>query len=148
MNNTISGIIATVVAAITSVHCELYRDCRAAVATVNTRHFGSAGDHQRPHEVVPLRNHRDQPQGDQDRTAGRQHDVHDHVEGVRPVQTRGIDQVIGNGAKCWRSKKIAYGEPKTNGNTNAQKVFRRPSCAIIRYSGTTVTVAGTIRVAT
>ena len=50
--------------------------------------------------------------------------------------------------KCSRSRKIAYGEPNRNGNTNAQNVFRRPACAIIRYSGTTVTVAGTISVAT
>lgn len=35
-----------------------------------------------------------------------------------------------------------------NGNTNAQNVFRKPTSAIIRYSGTTVTVAGTISVAT
>src|ERR1700749_264902 len=34
-----------------------------------------------------------------------------------------------------------------NGNTNAQNVLRRPSCAIIRYIGTTVTVPGTINVA-
>ena len=34
-----------------------------------------------------------------------------------------------------------------NGNTNAQNVLRSPASAIIRYSGTTVTVAGTISVA-
>ena len=34
-----------------------------------------------------------------------------------------------------------------NGSTNAQNVLRRPSWAIIRYSGTTVTVPGTISVA-
>ena len=34
-----------------------------------------------------------------------------------------------------------------NGSTSAQNVLRRPTCAIIRYSGTTVTVAGTINVA-
>jgi hypothetical protein len=39
-NTTISGTIATVVAAMTSVHCALYWDCNPAVATVNTRHFG------------------------------------------------------------------------------------------------------------
>ena len=50
--------------------------------------------------------------------------------------------------KYCRSRKIAYGEPNTNGSTRAQKVLRRPSSAIMRYSGTTVTVAGTIRVAT
>ena len=50
--------------------------------------------------------------------------------------------------KYSRNRKIAYGEPNRNGNTNAQNVFRRPSSAIIRYSGTTVTVPGTIRVAT
>ena len=49
--------------------------------------------------------------------------------------------------KCSRSKKIAYGEPNMNGSTNAQNVLRRPSWAIIRYSGTTVTVPGTINVA-
>ena len=32
------GTIATVVAAITSVHCALYCVCRPAVATVSTRH--------------------------------------------------------------------------------------------------------------
>ena len=42
---------------------------------------------------------------------------------------------------------MAYGEPNTNGNTNAQNVLRNPSCAIIRYSGTTVTLPGTINVA-
>ena len=34
-----------------------------------------------------------------------------------------------------------------NGNTNAQNVLRKPSWAIIRYIGTTVTVPGTINVA-
>src|SRR6476660_7778307 len=48
--------------------------------------------------------------------------------------------------KYSRSKKIAYGEPNMNGNTNAQNVLRKPASAIIRYSGTTVTVAGTISV--
>ena len=49
--------------------------------------------------------------------------------------------------KYSRSRKIAYGEPNMNGNTSAQKVLRRPASAIMRYSGTTVTVAGTISVA-
>lgn len=34
-----------------------------------------------------------------------------------------------------------------NGSTNAQNVLRSPASAIIRYSGTTVTVPGTIKVA-
>ena len=50
--------------------------------------------------------------------------------------------------KYSRSRKIAYGEPNMKGSTNAQNVFRRPASAIIRYSGTTITVAGTISVAT
>ena len=50
--------------------------------------------------------------------------------------------------KYSRSRKIAYGEPNMNGSTNAQNVLRSPAWAIIRYSGTTVTVAGTISVAT
>src|ERR1700756_788421 len=49
--------------------------------------------------------------------------------------------------KYSRNRKIAYGDPKTNGNTSAQNVLRSPACAIIRYNGTTVTVGGTISVA-
>lgn len=39
MNSRASGTIAIVVAAITSVHCALNRDCNSAVATVSTRHL-------------------------------------------------------------------------------------------------------------
>ena len=98
-NSAISGTIATVVAAITNVHWALYRDCRSAVATVSTRHLCAAGDHQRPHEVVPLRDHGDQRQGHQDRPAGRDHDVHDHVQGVGAVEAGGVDQVVRDHAK-------------------------------------------------
>src|SRR4051794_5254578 len=58
------------------------------------------------------------------------------------IKSSGMDR------KYSRSRKIAYGEPNMKGSTNAQKVLRRPASAIIRYSGTTVTVAGTISVAT
>ena len=57
---------------------------------------------------------------------GGQHHVHDDVQRVGAVDAGGVDQVGGMVRKCSRSRKIAYGEPNMNGNTNAQNVFRRP----------------------
>ena len=66
---------------------------------------------------------------------------------LAPSMRAALIRSAGMARKCSRSRKIAYGEPNMNGNTSAQKVLRRPASAIIRYSGTTVTVAGTISVA-
>src|ERR1700712_5453506 len=67
---------------------------------------------------------------------------------VAPSIRAALMRSVGMVRKYSRSRKIAYGEPNMNGSTKAQNVFRRPTWAIIRYSGTTVTVAGTISVAT
>ena len=92
-NSTISGTIATVVAAITSVHCALYRDCRSAVATVSTRHLPplviTSGHMKLFHcettvisvsvtRIGLLDGH---------------HHVHQHVQGVGAVEARRVDQV-------------------------------------------------------
>ena len=66
---------------------------------------------------------------------------------LAPSMRAAFSRSLGIERKYSRSRKIAYGEPNRNGSTNAQNVLRRPTSAIIRYSGTTVTVAGTIRVA-
>ena len=66
---------------------------------------------------------------------------------LAPSTRAALIRSAGMARKYSRSRKIAYGEPNMNGNTNAQNVFRSPASAIIRYSGTTVTVAGTISVA-
>ena len=67
---------------------------------------------------------------------------------LAPSIRAALRRSLGIARKYSRNRKIAYGEPNINGSTSAQNVLRRPSSAIIRYSGTTVTVAGTIRVAT
>src|SRR5271156_2185422 len=145
--STISGTIATVVAAITSVHWELNWDCSPAVATVSTRHL--------PPLVI---------------TSGHMKLFHCEttVISVRAARTGLLDGIttctirssvfapsrraaliksFGIMRKCSRSRKIAYGEPNMKGSTSAQNVLRRPTWAIIRYIGTTVTVPGTINVA-
>ena len=66
---------------------------------------------------------------------------------LAPSRRAALIKSFGMSRKCSRSRKIAYGEPNMKGSTNAQNVLRRPSWAIIRYSGTTVTVPGTIIVA-
>src|SRR5271155_4669472 len=66
---------------------------------------------------------------------------------LAPSRYAALIRSSGIARKYWRSRKIPYGEPNTNGNTNAQNVLRNPSWAIIKYSGTTVTELGTINVA-
>lgn len=146
--SAISGTIATVVAAITSVHWSLNRDCRSAVATVRTRHLWPlviTNGHMKLFHcettVIIAKAAR----------TGRLLGITTCTitsKVLAPSRRAALIKSSGMRRKCSRSRKIAYGEPNINGSTNAQNVLRRPSWAIIRYSGTTVTVPGTIKVAT
>src|ERR1700738_4016228 len=118
-NSTISGTIATVAAAITSGHMKLFH-CDTTVINANVTRIG--------------------------RLAGIT--TWTMTSSVLAPSTRAaLTRSAGMVRKYSRSRKIAYGEPNMNGSTNAQNVLRRPTSAIIRYNGTTVTVAGTISVA-
>src|SRR5579884_4062782 len=128
--------MATVVAAITSVHWELYRDCSAAVATVRTRHFEplviTSGHMKLFHCDTTVISINVTRIGLLDGTT-----TCTIVSSVfAPSRRAALSRSLGIDLKCSRSKKIAYGEPNRNGKTSAQNVFRRPICAIIRYNGT------------
>src|ERR1700761_5437965 len=147
MNSRASGTIAKVAAAITSVHWALNRDCRSAVATVSTRHFWplviTNGHMKLFHCETTVIS-----------VSAASTDLLDGIttwvitsKVLAPSRRAALIKSFGMVRKCSRSKKIAYGEPNTKGITSAQNVFRKPSWAIIRYRGTTVTVPGTINVA-
>src|SRR5262249_20400642 len=123
--SVISGTIASVVAAITNVHWELNRDCRSAVATVSTRHLCPlviTNGHMKLFHcdttVISVKAAR----------TGRLDGITTCTitsKVLAPSRRAALIKSFGMMRKCSRSRKIAYGEPNTNGSTSAQNVLRR-----------------------